>query len=323
MFSLSQERQPHEVKDSFMDDIIAVERSSCYLKKASYVLVTPVRNEQATIGITIESVLRQSIQPREWVIVSDESTDETDEIVTHYSSKHEFIRLLRLTRRPRRNFASVVFATEAGIAALKTKNHEFIGLLDGDIRFPEDYYEEILLRFVKDPKLGVAGGLVVDFYGGRHHPSPQSLRDVAGAVQFFRRDCFESLRGLVAVPEGGWDAITCVQARMRGFNTRTFPEIEVDHLKPRNIAEGNIFRRTWQLGVREYALGNHPLFEVIKCGYRCIERPVLLGAFLRFSGYTCCYLKRRKRTLPAETVRFIRQEQLARIFPWGWFSEKT
>jgi glycosyltransferase involved in cell wall biosynthesis len=287
------------------------------MKNSSYVLVTPVRNEQATIGITIDSVVRQTTRPSEWVIVSDGSTDQTDEIVMQYASKHEFIRLLRLAGRPERNFASVVFATESGIAALRTKDYEFIGLLDGDIRFSDKYYEEILLRFANDAKLGLAGGLVVDCYAGRRHPGPQSMRDVAGAVQFFRRECFESLGGLVAVPEGGWDAITCVQARMRGFKTETFPEIEVDHLKPRNIAEGNLFRRTWQLGVREYALGNHPLFEMIKCGYRCIERPVLLGGFLRFAGYVWCVLNHRPRMLPAEIRRCIRREQMTRLFRLG------
>lgn len=318
MLGLSQTWQPTEVRDSPYGSVS--ERAGVSIpemRNSSYVLVTPVRNEQATIGITIESVVRQSIQPREWVIVSDESTDDTDAIVTHYSAKHEFIRLLRLTRRPQRNFASVVFATESGVAALKTKDYGFIGLLDGDIRFPENYYEEILLRFVKDPKLGLAGGLVVDFYGGRHHPGPQSLIDVAGAVQFFRRDCFESLGGLVAVPEGGWDTITCVQARMRGFKTETFPEIEVEHLKPRNSAEGNLVRRIWQLGVRDYALGNHPFFQVAKCGYRCIERPWFLVGFLRFAAYAWCYLHHRTRHLPAEIIRSIRQEQIARVFRLG------
>ena len=291
----------------------------CHTAVPSYVLITPARNERATIGITIESVIRQSIRPREWVIVSDESTDGTDEIVTHYSAKHNFIRLVRLTRRPQRNFASVVFATESGIAALRTKDYGFLGLLDADIRFPDDYYEEILYRFGRDPMLGLAGGLVVDFYDGRYHPGPQTLTDVAGAVQFFRRDCFESLGGLVAVPEGGWDTITCAQARMLGFRTQTFRELVVDHLKPRNIAEGNIFRRTWQMGVREYALGNHPLFELIKCGYRCVEHPVLLGGFLRFSGYLWCSFARRTRILPADIIRFIRQEQMARVFRLGGY----
>jgi glycosyltransferase involved in cell wall biosynthesis len=283
------------------------------MKHSSYVLITAVRNEEATIGITVESVIRQSLRPAEWVIVSDESTDDTDAIVKRHALQHEFIRLLRLSRRPQRSFASFVYALEAGIAALRTNSYSFIGLLDGDIRLPEKYYEEMLRRFADNPKLGIAGGLVVDCYDGRRHPSPQSLRDVAGAVQFFRRACFESIGGLVAIPEGGCDTISCAQARMHGFQTQTFPEIKVDHLKPRNSAEGNVFQRTWQLGVRDYAVGNHPLFEVLKCGYRCIERPFVLGGFLRLAGYTWCCLKRRKRTLPPDITGYIRREQMSRI----------
>lgn len=287
------------------------------MSNSTYVLVTPVRNEQATIGITIESVVRQTVLPAEWIIVSDESTDQTDEIVKQYAAKHSFIRMLRLERRPGRNFASVVFATEAGIAELKTKGYGYLGLLDADVRFSETHYEEIMRRFEADPKLGLAGGIVVDYYDGRYHPGAQSMREVAGAVQFFRRECFDSLGGLVAVREGGWDTITAVQARMHGYTTATFGEIVVDHLKPRNIGEGNLVRRTWQMGVREYALGNHPLFEMAKCTYRCSERPYFLGAFLRFAGYTWCCLSRRKRNVSPELVRFIRREQLNRLFQRG------
>jgi biofilm PGA synthesis N-glycosyltransferase PgaC len=283
--------------------------------KPSYVLITPVRNEESTIGITLDSVVHQTTPPVEWIIVSDECTDGTDKIVQDYAARYPFIHLLRLTQRPHRSFSSVVFATEAGIAALTYKDYDFIGFLDADIRFSETYYAEIMEEFAINIKLGLAGGLVVDCVDGRRVVNKQSLREVAGAVQFFRRECFESLGGLIAIPEGGWDAITCVQARMQSYSTQTFPKIQVDHLKPRNAAEGNITRRFFQLGVRDYALGNHPLFEVIKCAYRCFEQPYLFGGGMRFVGYIWCYIKRKKRMLPPEMILQIRREQLSRLFP--------
>ncbi len=282
--------------------------------KSSYVLITPVRNEESTIGITLESVVRQTIRPVEWVVVSDESTDRTDEIVRDYAAKYPFIHLLRLTRRPHRSFSSVVFATEAGIDALSYKDYDFIGFLDADIRFAETYYAEILEKFAGDIKLGLAGGLVVDCVGGRRVVNKQSLRDVAGAVQFFRRTCFDSLGGLIAIPEGGWDAITCVQTRMHGFSAQTFPEIQVDHLKPRNAAEGNIARRLFQFGVRDYALGNHPLFETGKCAHRCLEQPYMIGGIMRFIGYLWCCITQKKRMLSPEIIMEVRRWQLARLF---------
>lgn len=285
------------------------------MKNAPYVLITPVRDEEATIGVTLESVIRQSVVPAEWVIVSDGSTDRTDEIIAQYASRVPFIRHLRLQGGLRRNFASVVFAVEAGLAALETRDYEFIGLLDADIRFSEKYYEEMLLRFGGDARLGLAGGIVLDFYDGQRHRIVQSPRDVAGAVQLFRRQCFEGLGGLKALPEGGWDVITCCEVRMQGYTTRTFVEIEVDHLKPRNIGEGNLLRRAWRNGVREYAVGNHPIYEMVKCVLRCTEQPILLGAIVRLAGYAWCCLSRRKRLLSEATIHFVREEQLARLLP--------
>jgi biofilm PGA synthesis N-glycosyltransferase PgaC len=281
---------------------------------SGYVLVTPARNEETTLATTIESVINQTIPPREWIIVSDQSTDRTDAIVKEYSARVPYLRLLRLEQRPQRSFASVVFVTEAGVQALQTKDYQFIGLLDADIRFPANYYEGMLQRFATEPGLGLAGGLVMDCIGGKRHRAGKSLLDVAGAVQFFRRECFESLGGLVPLPEGGWDTITCAQARMHGFITRTFEDLEVDHLKPRNIAEGDVLKRYRQLGVRGYAVGNHPLFEVTKCAYRCLQPPFLIGGTMRLAGFVGCYLRGRKRHLSGEIIRFIREEQLRRLF---------
>lgn len=283
------------------------------MQSPRYVLVTPARNEERTLGETIESVIRQTVTPAEWIIVSDNSTDKTDEIVKAYAARHPFIRLLRRDNRSTRNFASVVFAVEEGISALKVRDYDFIGLLDADVRFGARYFEEVLARFKADPRLGMAGGLVTDVCEGQRRRNLQSLREVAGAVQLFRRSCFESLGGLLAIPEGGWDTVTCVRARMNSYRTCTFPELEVDHLKPRNVAEGNLVRRFYQLGVREYALGNHPLFEMAKCAYRLFEYPYVLGGLMRFCGYSICCLRRRQRMLPAEVLAHIRHEQLSRL----------
>ena len=46
-----------------------------------YVIITPVRDEEAYLRFTIESVLAQTIRPIEWVIVNDGSTDRTGELL--------------------------------------------------------------------------------------------------------------------------------------------------------------------------------------------------------------------------------------------------
>jgi glycosyltransferase involved in cell wall biosynthesis len=290
------------------------------MNSTSYVLVTPVKNEEKTIEITIQSVINQTLLPDEWVIVSDQSTDATDDIVRRYAADHRFINFVRLHGKPERSFASVVHVTEAGVKAIKSTNYEYLGLLDADVRFGPNYYEALLERFSVDSKLGLAGGVVVDVVDGKVIKGRQYIENVAGATQFFRKECFESLGGLVAIPEGGWDAITCVVARANGFRTATFPELRMEHLKPRNISQGNIVSRYWQLGIREYALGYHPLFEVLKCLSRSLLSPVIIGSSVRFAAFFLCHLTRRKRTLDCNLINTIQNEQLRRILPWLIFS---
>ena len=281
--------------------------------EGDYVLITPARNEAATIDMTIRSVLGQTVRPKEWVVVSDRSSDLTDEIVNRYASEHPFIHFVRIDGHGEHSFASVVRATETGIRALRYRDYSYLGLVDADVRFPPDYFERLIGEFGRDPRLGIAGGFVWDVVDGMTRNVYQNLNEVAGATQFFKRECFESLGGLLAIPEGGWDAITCVQARMNGFKTVTFPELIVEHLKTRNLAHGNLLRRTWQLGVRDYVLGYHPLFLLAKCCSRCLEYPFVVAALCRLGGYCWAALAGHKPFPQPELVDYLRREQLRRL----------
>jgi poly-beta-1,6-N-acetyl-D-glucosamine synthase len=277
-----------------------------------YVLITPAKNEEASIQATLGSVVNQTVRPAEWVIVSDGSTDRTEEIIQATSKAHPWIRLLRLPPRTERNFAAVVHATEAGVRGLTVDSYQYIGLLDSDVRFQADYFERMIEQFESSPRLGLAGGVVIDL-GQPKDRFPRNRDDVPGATQFFRRTCFEELGGLVAVPEGGWDALSCAQARMRGYETRLFTHLIVDHLKPRNLSEGGVLRRRWQMGVRDYALGYLPLFEGLKCLGRLLDPPPVFGGIAWWIGYCCAALQRRERHVPGDLLEFVRSEHKKRL----------
>ena len=59
-----------------------------------YVLITPAHNEEANIEKTLISMQSQSILPLKWVVVSDGSTDATDEIVEKYVRQNNWIELI-------------------------------------------------------------------------------------------------------------------------------------------------------------------------------------------------------------------------------------
>lgn len=281
-------------------------------KQCRYVLITPAKNEETTIGATIDSVVNQTVRPIEWVIVSDGSTDRTEDMVRAAANLNPWIHLLPLPPRAQRSFAAVVHATEKGIGALTVDDYDYIGLLDSDVRFQSDYFEKVMARFESRPRLGLAGGVVIDV-GQPKNKLPRNRQDVPGAVQFFRRNCFENLGGLIAVPEGGWDALTCVRSRMRGYETELLTDLVVDHLKPRNISEGGLLRRTWQMGIRDYALGYHPLFEFAKSFGRLLEPPLFVGSIAWWTGYCCAALQRRQRSVPGDLLKFVHDEQKKRL----------
>jgi len=114
------------------------------IKNYSYVIITPARNEEAFIEKTIQSVISQTILPERWVIVSDGSTDRTDDIVKQYIEKNSWIELLRMPEHRDRTFAAKVHCFNAGYKRFKDTKYYVIGNLDADISFEGDYFEFLL-----------------------------------------------------------------------------------------------------------------------------------------------------------------------------------
>src|SRR5580700_10223072 len=101
----------------------------------SYVLITPARNEAEYIELTLKSVVAQAARPLKWVIVSDGSTDGTDELVRKYAADHDWIELVRMPERQERNFAGKVYAFNAGCKQVANLPYEVVGNLDADVSF--------------------------------------------------------------------------------------------------------------------------------------------------------------------------------------------
>ncbi len=283
--------------------------------KKPYVLITAARNEEAYIEKTINSVISQTILPRKWVIVSDGSTDRTDQIVNKYAAKHDFIQLVHISGSTQRNFRSKVNAINIGYERLKHIEYEFIGILDADVSFKSDYFESILREFQKNPKLGIAGGLITDRIKRKYIKRKKiSLNThVAGPIQMFRAECFSSIGGLIPLELGGEDTVAEVMARMHGWSVQTFPELEVLNHRQVGTATASIFKYKFKKGVLNYTLGYHPLFQTIISIYRMTDRPYFIGGLLMLMGYFWALCRRYNKSISDEFEKFLRSEQMARI----------
>ncbi len=281
--------------------------------KHRYVIVTPARNEEKHIERTLTSVISQTKLPVKWVIVSDGSIDRTDSIVAGYARKYPFISLIRTVDQGKASFASKARAFCLGKNQLKSIDYEFIGNLDADISFDVDYYARIIAKFKRDQTLGLIGGIIIEQTQGENHPQRISMNSVAGAIQIFRKQCFERIGGYLPLEYGGIDAAAEIMVRMHGWKVKTFPNIEALHHRPIDTEKHGRLHARLREGIRFYLLGYHPIFFAVRSLYRAMEKPYIVGSILRLWGYLFSCLKRPARPVSDKFINYLRSEQIQRI----------
>jgi len=292
------------------------------VERYKYVLMTAAYNEEANIERTIESVLSQTLLPKRWAIVSDGSTDATDEIVQRHATKHDIIRFLRVTRAPGRSFRSKVVALRTGSHLLEDIPFDFIGNLDADVSVGTSYFEDLIARFERRPTLGLAGGFVCEQMHGEYRSRRSNrIYSITHAAQLVRRQCYESIGGYAVLEYGGEDWHAQTSARMRGWEVEAFSELKIFH--HRNTGEGdNLLRHKFRQGRMDYSLGSGTLFELLKCVERLPEKPFFLGSIVRLAGFFRSCVCRDGRSVSDEFISVLRGEQKQRVLSllngsWG------
>lgn len=280
-----------------------------------YALITAAQNEGKFIGRTIESVLNQHVRPSRWIIVSDASVDETDEIIKGYARDHSFLKYLRMPDSHTRVPAAQIRAFNEGYKLLQAP-YEFIGNLDADVEFEPTYFHSLLERFGANPKLGLAGGVVEDDdVGFRSAVRGEGLRTVCQAVQLFRTECYELIGGYPALEYGASDTYMEVSARKLGWEVESYPDLRVKHNRPTASAYGLLRGRVRQ-GRSDFHIGTHPLFEIARCCRRMNDKPVGCASVLRLASFFSLYCSGKKPAVEEEFVRFYRREQIERLQAW-------
>jgi len=283
------------------------------MNKVKYVLITAAKNEESYIENTIRSVLNQSVKPEKWIIVSDGSTDSTNDIVEKYKHEYKFIDLTALPPNIERNFSSKVNALNQALKKIEGMKYDFIGNLDADVTLDKNYYEDVFRTFQANPKLGVAGGIILDCIGDKVYPQNISLNTVAGAIQVFRKECFEKIGYYTPFKYGGEDAYMEIVARMMGWDVQTLAELKVHHHRPTGTGMGSLSKANLRSGKMFYSLGYSSVFLLVRCFYRIFDKPVLIGSILSIWGYFSAFIKKEKCPAGDAFINFVRSEQRERL----------
>lgn len=281
------------------------------MKNRRYAIITPAHNEELFLPQVIEAMVKQKILPVRWIIVDDRSTDNTLAVIREYAAKYPFIEALHLSGDEERSLgANVVQVFYAGLAKLD-EEVDYIIKMDADLVLDPDYFTEIMSRFEADPKLGLAAGKIFIEHGGEWIQERYPDFHVPGACKMYRMACFRDIGGGPIIIYG-WDILDGAKARMLGWKTCSFNDIIIRHLRMMGSAKG-MLRGYIGHGRGMYAVRAHPIFVLGRSVYRAIEPPFVLGLLI-FFGYIYARLRDEPRLKDLKLARFLRKEQLGRLF---------
>jgi len=277
----------------------------------NYVVITPVRDEEEHILSTLESMIRQTVVPKEWIIVNDGSKDNTGKIIDEFAARYGWIKAVhRVDRGFRKAGGGVVDAFNDGYRALTTDTWDFVVKFDGDLTFDANYFEACFDEFQRDSELGVGGGVICYVENGEKRFEEAPSFHVRGATKIYRKACWQKIDGLLAAP--GWDTIDEIKANSLGWKTRSFPHLHLIHQRDTGAADG-LWPSLVKYGRANYICGYHPLFMASKCVLRLGRKPYLIGSIGLMYGFVSGYVKGIPQVEDPATIKYLRHQQISRL----------
>lgn len=220
--------------------------------RMKFYIIIPAHNEAQFLGLTLESLVNQSLLPSKIIVVDDNSTDETAAIVQNYAEKHEFISLVtKKSDTIHLPGSKVIQAFQEGLQHIND-DYDFIAKFDADLIFPSNYIETIIKHFESDEKIGMAGGFCYVEQNG--HWILENLTDkdhIRGALKAYRKETFQQIGGLQA--QMGWDTVDELLCKFYHWKIKTDESLHVKHLKPTGANYNKTAR--YKQGEAFYTLG--------------------------------------------------------------------
>ncbi len=194
-------------------------------------IIIPAHNEESYLAQTLQSLVEQTFQPFEIIVVNDHSTDNTQKIIDQFSSEFHYVKSIFISSEENHQPGSkVINAFNEGFKIVNS-NYEIICKFDADLIFPKNYLEVITSIFNSDKKIGMAGGFCYIEKNGDWVLENLTNKDhIRGALKAYRKNCFENIGGLKVTM--GWDTVDELLAKYNGWNVITNAALHVKHLKP-------------------------------------------------------------------------------------------
>lgn len=288
-----------------------------------YAIIAPCRNEEKYMRRTLDSLVGQAERPPLLVVVNDGSTDSTPTILAEYAAKHDWIRIVTRKDRGTRSVGpGVIEAFYAGLDTIRLEDFDYVCKLDLDLVLPPRYFELLMNRMEREPRLGTCSGKAyfpgatntAEGFGGELIAEVGGDEMSAGMTKFYRVECFRQIGGFVR--QVMWDGIDCHRCRMLGWIATSWddPDLRFIHLRPMGSSHKGIWTGRMRHGFGQYFMGTSPAFITASSIYRIPRAPVLIGAMAIWWGYARAWLSHKPRYDDPDFCRFLRRYQWEAMF---------
>jgi len=275
-----------------------------------YYIVIPSHNEEALISLTLQSLVEQTVLPTKIVVVNDNSTDKTEDVVNSFVSKYSFISLVNKTSDAIHLPGSkVIQAFQKGLETLD-ENYDFIVKADADLIFPNNYFETIIKHFQSDERIGMAGGFCYIQKKGEWILENLTDKDhIRGALKAYRKETFKQIGGLK--PEMGWDTVDELLCKFYNWKVVTDESLHVKHLKPTGANYNKTAR--YKQGEAFYSLGYGFWITAIASLKLAMmkKKPLLFIDYIK--GFWKAKSSKKSLLVTEEQAKFIRNYRLQKM----------
>ena len=283
---------------------------------SGYIIVTPLKNECNNIPNLVESILNQTIKPTLWVIVNDNSTDCSKELLSKYSKKYGFIKVIDFPTKYDEydtglHYSEVCkYGFDYAIDYANKNNipYEYIGLLDADITLEKGYFEKLIKEFQKNQNLGILCGVIYS-WNGKEYIMESYRRDLPrGAARLWRKECFFDTGGYIISYSP--DTVSNIKALLKGWKIATAESAKA--YQSRLTSGKNIYIGWRKNGESAYYLYKSPVIVLLKSLYLIFKGRFKEG-FGYWIGYFSSFINKKERIKDEDIKRFNKRESLQKI----------
>ena len=270
-----------------------------------YQIIIPAHNEEKYIDYTLNSLAKQTILPKNILIVNDNSTDTSQLLIDKFCLKYPklFSSVTIKSEAKHLPGSKVITAFNFGFNAI-AKDFDILVKADADLIFPDHYFETIINHFKSDDKIGMVGGFA--YIEKNDEWILENLTDkdhIRGAFKAYRKQCFEQIGGLK--PAMGWDTVDELLCKFYGWKVVTDETLKVKHLKPTGANYNKEAR--YKQGEAFYSLG-YGFFITSIAAAKLAMRKGKPQLFLDYmNGFLRAKVAKKELLVTEEQAKFIRK----------------